>query len=245
MSNKQDEPIARDGYDRLAEAFHRQADTKPHNAYLERPTTISLMPSVSGMKTLDAGCGPGWYSRWMADRGADVTAVDVSPNMIKHAKERLDGTGASVMVFDLDKPFPFRNDQFDLVLMPLVADNLKSLNNSFREVYRVLKENGYFILSFGNPSYEYFMHRRVDSYFEEKMVNVTWRGFGFPVDIPFFMRPLTAYTEALHQTGFVIERLVEAKPTEEFKRVNKDDYNRMMKYPGFICVRCRLAFVDR
>lgn len=241
MSKDSDKPISFDGYEQLAEAFNLQADTKPHNAYLERPTTISLLPVVSSMNALDAGCGPGWYSRWMVDRGARVTAIDASPNMLKFARQRLAGTDARIMQADLDKPFQFDDDEFDLVLMALTAGYLKNLKLSISEVARVTKPDGYFIFSICNPAYEFFTHRRTNSYFDEKMINATWYGFGFPVEIPFFMRPLTAYTEALYREGFVIERLIESKPTEEFKQMDEDNYNRMMKFPGFIHMRCKLT----
>jgi hypothetical protein len=39
-----DQPIALDAYQALAEAYAAVIDTKPHNAYYERPATLSLMP---------------------------------------------------------------------------------------------------------------------------------------------------------------------------------------------------------
>ena len=62
-----DKPIALDAYETLAEAYAAVVDTKPHNAYYERPATLSLLPEVRGKRVLDAGCGPafiqnGWLS---------------------------------------------------------------------------------------------------------------------------------------------------------------------------------------
>ena len=37
-------PIAQDAYDELAEAYAAMVDTKPHNAYYERPATLSFYP---------------------------------------------------------------------------------------------------------------------------------------------------------------------------------------------------------
>jgi hypothetical protein len=36
-----DKPIALDAYEALAEAYAAVIDTKPHNAYYERPATLS------------------------------------------------------------------------------------------------------------------------------------------------------------------------------------------------------------
>ena len=67
-------PIALAAYETIAEAYAAHIDTKPHNAYYERPATLSLFPDVKGKRVLDAGCGPGVYAEWLAHRGASSTA---------------------------------------------------------------------------------------------------------------------------------------------------------------------------
>ena len=56
MSSK---PRAYDAYQELARAYADKIDTKPHNAYYERPAMLSLLPEVKDKKVLDAGCGFG------------------------------------------------------------------------------------------------------------------------------------------------------------------------------------------
>lgn len=48
----------------------------------------SLPPDLTGRKIFDAGCGTGAMSVELARRGADVLAVDLSPNLISIARER-------------------------------------------------------------------------------------------------------------------------------------------------------------
>lgn len=51
---------------------------------------------LSGMRILDAGCGAGALSMALADRGADVLGVDLSPEIVRFAEDRLaayDGLG--------------------------------------------------------------------------------------------------------------------------------------------------------
>jgi len=67
-----DEPIAVDAYEILAEAYASVVETKPHNPYYERPATLSLLPEIKGKRVLDAACGPGIYSEWLLSRGAAV-----------------------------------------------------------------------------------------------------------------------------------------------------------------------------
>jgi len=54
-----------------------------------RNTLLSWLPDdLTGCRLLDAGCGTGAFSVEAAQRGADVTAVDLSPTLIDLANER-------------------------------------------------------------------------------------------------------------------------------------------------------------
>jgi 2-polyprenyl-3-methyl-5-hydroxy-6-metoxy-1,4-benzoquinol methylase len=86
-----DKPVASDAYETLAEAYAAVIETKPHNAYCERPATLSLLPDVKNKRVLDARRGPGIYSEWLIKHGAEVVAVDASLKMVKLAKQRLGG----------------------------------------------------------------------------------------------------------------------------------------------------------
>ena len=67
-----DHPHAYDAYQELASAYAEKINTKPHNAYYERPAMLSMLPKIAGMHVLDAGCGPGVYAQELAARGAQV-----------------------------------------------------------------------------------------------------------------------------------------------------------------------------
>jgi magnesium-protoporphyrin O-methyltransferase len=55
-----------------------------------RNTLLGFLPAdLRGARILDAGCGTGALAVEAAKRGADVTAVDISPTLIGIAKERL------------------------------------------------------------------------------------------------------------------------------------------------------------
>ncbi|WP_395686986.1 magnesium protoporphyrin IX methyltransferase [Aestuariivirga sp.] len=55
-----------------------------------RATLLSFLPDdMRGLRVLDAGCGTGALAVEAARRGADVTAVDISPTLIGIARERL------------------------------------------------------------------------------------------------------------------------------------------------------------
>ena len=55
-----------------------------------RATLLDFLPQdLRGCRMLDAGCGTGALAVEAAKRGADVTAVDISPTLVNIAKDRL------------------------------------------------------------------------------------------------------------------------------------------------------------
>lgn len=55
-----------------------------------RDTLLSDLPAdMSGLRVLDAGCGPGQFTEVLAERGAEVFAIDISPSLIGIAEQRL------------------------------------------------------------------------------------------------------------------------------------------------------------
>jgi len=55
-----------------------------------RSNLVSRLPeSLTGKRILDAGCGTGALALELAKKGASVVAIDLSPNLIELAKERI------------------------------------------------------------------------------------------------------------------------------------------------------------
>ena len=55
-----------------------------------RALMLSRLPrNLTGARVLDAGCGAGQMTAELAQRGADIVAVDISPSLIEIAKRRL------------------------------------------------------------------------------------------------------------------------------------------------------------
>ena len=55
-----------------------------------RELMLSRLPAdLSGHRVLDAGCGAGQMTQALAERGAEVLAIDISPSLMEIAKKRL------------------------------------------------------------------------------------------------------------------------------------------------------------
>jgi SAM-dependent methyltransferase len=232
-------PIALDAYTRLADAFAARMGTSPYNALYDRPAVLSLLPPVGGRRVLDAGCGPGVYSEWLADHGDEIVAIDVCPRMVELARLRL-GDGATVVEADLGRPLDFLSPaSFDLVLAALALDYVRDWDAAFGEFFRVLRGGGHLVFSVEHPSDVFYDHHPHGNYFEVERVQYEWRGFGTPVWMPSYRRPLQAMLGPLLASGFVLERLLEPRPLPQFQDDNPEDYEKLMRQPGFLCFRAR------
>lgn len=230
-------------WERLAESFAARVDTKAHNAFYDRPAVISLLPLLAGKSVLDAGCGPGVYAQWLVEQGAAVVGIDSSPKMLEFARRRL--PGALFVQADLGQPLDFlESASFDLIISALVLDHVKDWTRTFKEFFRLLREPGYFVFSAGHPADEFFEHHPNGNYFEVERVDLEWRAFGVPVNVPYYRRPLGAMIDPLLEAGFILERLLEPKPTPAFQKEDPKDYQKLMRQPGFICFRARKGALD-
>ncbi|MGW5863998.1 methyltransferase domain-containing protein [Streptomyces sp. NPDC055239] len=94
------------------EPDHGLRDTVVRDAWARR--LRDWLPDATG-DVLDLGCGTGSLSLLAAERGHRVTAVDLSPNMVERAREKLAGHEAEVLVGDAWEP-PVEGRRFDVIL---------------------------------------------------------------------------------------------------------------------------------
>lgn len=232
------QPLALDAYEALAEAYAARIDTKAHNAFYERPATLSLLPDVAGLNVLDAGCGPGAYAEWLLDRGARVTSIDASPRMIELARARTRNR-ATFFCADLASDLPFLADSsFDLVLAPLVMDYLADWSSVFRRFHRALKPGGHFVFSVAHPAFDAVYHK-TQHYFAVEQVSALWKGFGPHVVVPTHRRPLAEVLNPLVQSGFQLVQVLEPIPTPEFRLTEPVKYERHLNEPAFLCLKAQ------
>ncbi len=228
--------LPQDAYDQIADVYASIIETKPHNAYYERPTTLSLIDNVAGKSILDAGCGPGVYTEWLLNHGAKAIGIDANEKMISHARRRTSDKAVFYHA-NLEEPLTFFADStFDGVLSPLAVTYIRDHKKLFTEFSRILRPAGWFLFSTEHPFFSYW-YFKIQNYFETQEVSCDWKGFGEPVRMPSYYHSLGAITEALSDSGFVIQKMVEPKPTEEFKEEDPERYQRLTKFPVFICIK--------
>lgn len=230
--------ISLDAYNNMAEYYYNHVDTKPYNAYYERPATISILPQVEGKSVLDAGCAAGWYTNWLIENGAKVTSIDFSAKMIEMTKRRV-GEKAKIIEADLNEPLDFIGDkEFDLVLSSLTLHYLKEWDSVMNEFYRVLKESGILVFSVHHPFMDFTFFNR-DNYFLTELITDQWETHKGKEEVQFYRRPLNEIISPVLKTGFIIEELLEPMPTEEFKKALPEAYDKLSKRPQFLFIRAK------
>lgn len=223
-------------YQELAEKYNELIEHKPHNAYYDRPNTLELMSSVQGKNILDAACGPGKYAEILLAQGARVTGFDISPNMVDLAQRR-NTEGGHFFVHDLSQPLEmFEEAHFDIVLCALALHYLPDWTLTMQEFNRVLKKGGSLVISIEHPFFEY-NYFNSSQYFAVEHVKCTWKGFGKPIEINSFRRPLSECLSPITENGFYIDKLVEPKPTPEFEALDPRHFHELNAFPSFMCIR--------
>lgn len=227
-----------DSFEKMVEYYFKYVDTKPFNAYYERPATLALLPDVSGKKVLDAACAAGWYTNWLLEHGAEVIALDFSPSMIEMTKRRV-GNKAEVIQADLNEPLIFIKDEsIDIVLSSLTLHYLKDWTTAMREFYRILRKGGILVFSVHHPFMDFTIFKR-ENYFLTELLEDEWETHKGKVKVQFYRRPLSQIIDYVVGAGFVIEKLSEPMPTEEFKKAHPEGYDKLIKRPHFLFVRAR------
>jgi hypothetical protein len=57
--------------------------------------------------------------------------------------------------------------------------------------------------------------------------------------MPSFRRSLQETLNPIIKAGFSIERILEPKPTDEFKKADPEGYQELLRQPAFLCIRAR------
>lgn len=121
-----------------------------HRAVLQM---VEEMKLPQGSRILDLGCGAGFLSFDLAKRGYCGVGLDAAPAMIQRCKVQAAAQDASRLwhyqVGDVEL-LPFRDESFDAAICAGVIEYLPGDENVLREVARVLKPGGRFIICYTN-----------------------------------------------------------------------------------------------
>ncbi|KLO24357.1 ubiquinone biosynthesis methyltransferase UbiE [Marinitoga sp. 1155] len=219
-------------YDILSKHYEFDVDTKTFNAYYERPAMIKAIGKIKNLRVLDAGCGAGYYTKWLIDNNAkEVVAIDFSKKMVEATKRKVENK-AHVLELDLNAKLPFNNNYFDMIVSALTLHYVKDLNFTLSEFKRVLKENGVLIFSINHPIMTY-LYFSLENYFEEILLEDLIN----KVPVYFYHRSFDTIFDALYNNNFFVVNMYEPKPTKDFLKMDEKNYKKLMKKPNFLIIK--------
>ncbi len=118
------------------------------------------LKDLKGLKVLDAGCGTGEKSIFMARYGAHVTAIDINENQLKQAKKNMEKYNVNVNFVRDDLVNLKHNEKYDLIVCLGVLHHTPNMKRGLENLLNLLKPNGKIVVALYN-SYSRFPYRLV------------------------------------------------------------------------------------
>jgi ubiquinone/menaquinone biosynthesis C-methylase UbiE len=228
---------------------------------MNTPAFMGMLPPIAGKRGLDVGCGEGHNTRLLARQGADMAAVDISPNFIRHAliEEEQKPLGIHYQIASTTA-LPFSDATFDFIVSFMCLMSVPDLQRALTELYRVLKPGGFLQFSithpcFQTPRWEWILDEQgrrtamvCGDYFKEEQGTVErWMFSAAPPELkeklpafqtPRFFRTLTTWLNGLLDAGFILERFHEPTVTDDVLKEHPEQCDaRTIAY--FLIIQCR------
>ncbi len=105
----------------------------------------NLIPyeKIKGKNVLEIGCGSGAHSKLIAESGANLTSIDLTPKAVELTKSRLEIYGYSANILQMDaENMAFPDNQFDFIWSWGVIHHSSNTTKIVSEIARVLKQDG-------------------------------------------------------------------------------------------------------
>jgi SAM-dependent methyltransferase len=211
--------------------------------YVEQILPLTREHIGDAKRVLDIGTGEGQVARAVKEHGAAfVVGVDRSTAMLHEAKER----GGNVTYLQADvSMLPFDDESFDAVTTCLVLEHVEELAGSIREIARVLKPRGRFLLFINHPLLQTPNSGWIDDHILEEQYwrigpylteDRTLEEVEAGVKIPFLHRPLSTYVNLLAASGLFVTQMVEPAPPPGFL-AKAEEYSDAATIPRLLLLR--------
>lgn len=217
------------------------------------PNILRIVAPEKGMRILDLACGQGFFSHALSAKGAHVTGVDVSPELIGIAKIHA-GHNEEFHVSSSDNLSVWKDSSFDSISIILALQNIEKMTQTLREASRVIKKGGKLVIVLNHPAYRIpgesawgydekidRQYRRVDGYLSDsrREIDMNPGSTGGQKTISFH-RPIQGYSKSLANVGFVISRIEEWVSHKESERGPRQvaENRARREIPLFMCLEC-------
>jgi ubiquinone/menaquinone biosynthesis C-methylase UbiE len=143
---------AKKAYDTWAAQYDTN-DNKTRD--LEGEALQVLLTNIPFNSILEIGCGTGKNTEWFLGKAKEITAIDLSDEMLAKATEKITSHKVQFKQADITLPWKFIDKQYDLVSFSLVLEHIYNLDHIFSEAARSLRPGGHVYIGELHPYKQY------------------------------------------------------------------------------------------
>lgn len=176
---------------------------------------LNLLPeTLSGQRCIELGCGAGYVSAWLAQRGGEPIGIDPTPNQLATARDLQERFGpAYPLVEGFAECLPFPDDSFDFAISEYGAALWADPYRWIPEAARVLKPGALLVFLSNAPLAVLCMPEDEEQPTQERLLRpylgmhrTEWADAPGQTE---FHLPHGKWIDLLRDNGFAVERLLE------------------------------------
>lgn len=122
---------------------------------LEAVALQKTLASVTFNHCLEIGCGTGKNTGWLASKATQLTAVDLSEEMLAKAKAKMGCDKVEFKQANILQKWTFVTKLFDLVTFSLVLEHIQQLDEIMQQAFEALVAGGYVYIGELHPFKQY------------------------------------------------------------------------------------------
>jgi SAM-dependent methyltransferase len=179
---------------------------------------LGILGDVAGLDVLELGCGAAQWSIVLATRGARPIGLDLSLRQLEHAAQLMDAAGVAVpLIHASAEAVPLPDASLDIIFCDHGAMVFADPYVTVPEAARLLRDGGLLAFSMHTPIAEACwppgrdepIERLANDYFGMHRVDLGDSGHAE------FQLPYGEWIRLFARSGFVVEDLIELRPSPE------------------------------
>ncbi|MCO6543839.1 MAG: methyltransferase domain-containing protein [Lactobacillus sp.] len=114
----------------------------------ETQTLVKLLQPKAQQKILDVGCGTGNFTIKLAQQDCQVTGVDIAPNMLQQAQQKLQQQQqltAQLKIMNVEK-LSFLDNSFNAAFSMAAFEFINNIQSAYQEMWRVVQPGGHIVI---------------------------------------------------------------------------------------------------